>query len=106
MPSRRLHPDTALTISLEAGARRRLEDGTPFEELVDQLRDEAAGRSDLLAQAAGGLLGLYLARPTATHPNTVTAYAALMAAGADPVAAVAVTDEARRRCSTPGHPGV
>ncbi|MDQ1106618.1 hypothetical protein [Nocardioides zeae] len=100
MPSRRLAPDTALKISLEAGARRRLEDGMPFEVVVEELRAEAAGRTDLLAQAAGSLIGLYLARPTATQPRSVAAFAALVLAGADPQALVERADESRERMTS------
>lgn len=69
----------------------------PFEAVVEELRDEAAGHTDLLAQAAGSLIGLYLARPTATQPRAVAAFATLVLAGADPQALVARADESRER---------
>lgn len=99
MPSRRLHPDTALQTSLQAGAHRRLQEGLPFAEVVVELRAEAAGRADLLGQAAGSLIGLYLARPDATQPQVTAAFAALVMAGADTETLVASADEVRGRMS-------
>lgn len=103
MPSRRLSPDTALTISLQAGAGRRLEEGRNMEAVVDALRREAGGRGDLLAHAAGSLLGSFLAEPTIARPNEVLAAAALLVAGADLAAAVARADHVRELRSGSTH---
>lgn len=103
MPTRRLSPDTALTISLQAGAGRRLEEGMSMEAVIDALRREAGGRSDLLAHAAGSLIGSFLAEPTITRPNEMLAAAALMVAGADPAAAVARADHVRQLRASSAH---
>lgn len=99
MPSRRLDPDTALQTSLQAGAHRRLQEGLAFAEVVAELRAQAVGRADLLGQAAGSLIGLYLARPDATQPQITAAFAALVMAGADPGTLVTAADEVRARMS-------
>ena len=57
----------------------------------------AGGRADLLAAAAGTILGGYLARPGMSHPQTVYAVALLVLAGADVDLIVEHVDRARAR---------
>ncbi|WP_447645183.1 hypothetical protein [Nocardioides zeae] len=97
MPSRRLTPETALRIRLETAPGRLLGEGQTFEQVVGALRDLAAGRGDLLADAAGALLGGYLASPRTTNPVRLAAFAALVAAGAEPDRTVSTADVVRER---------
>jgi hypothetical protein len=55
------------------------------------------GRTDLLAAAAGSILGGYLDRPGSTHPQAVYAVALLVLAGADVDHIVKHVDRARGR---------
>lgn len=103
MPSRRLSPDTALMISLQAGARRRLEDGISVDVVIDELRREAGGRDDLLAEAAGSLLGGFLAAPEISPPRVILAAASLVAAGADRARVVERAEKVRELHSAPTH---
>ena len=103
MPSRRLSPDTALTIALQAGARRQIEEGAPFADVVTHLRAEARGRTDLLAHAAGAMLGGYLAAGSIGVPNVMVAIAALVSAGADPAQTITQADQVRARVSSSPH---
>ena len=56
MPTRRLTSDTALEIKLTGTAARLIDAGLPWREIVEQLRELADGRTDLLALGAGGHL--------------------------------------------------
>lgn len=51
---------------------------------VDELRQMAQGRADLLASAAGSQIGTYLASPRKTDPNHLLAGTLLVMAGANP----------------------
>ena len=103
MPGRNSHsairrdPDRFREIALSATARRLAQEEADYREAVLQLRALADGRADLLAIAAGGLLGSYLARATVTDPRLVRAAALLVEAGADPSRTVRETDEIRCR---------
>lgn len=99
--SRRLDPDTALEIKLNAIARRHSHEHTPREEAVVDLRAIADGRTDLLATAAGSVLGGYLGAPCSTHPVDVYAAGLLILAGADPAKIVAHVDDVRRAVEAP-----
>ena len=99
--SRRLDPDTAIEIKLDAIARRHSHDHTPRDEAVADLRAIADGRADLLALAAGSVLGGYLGDPCATHPVDVYAAGLLILAGADPAQIVAHVDDVRRAVEAP-----
>ena len=57
----------------------------------------ASGRGDLLAGAAGTILGGYLSSPGMTHPQMVYAVALLVIAGADVDLIVEHVDRARSR---------
>ena len=57
----------------------------------------AGSRADLLAAAAGSILGSYLSRPGSTHPQAVYAVALLVLAGADVDLIVEHVDRARSR---------
>jgi hypothetical protein len=96
VPSRRLSPDTAIEISLNAVARRLAYDYAPLDVAVEELRSLAAGRADLLANAAGLHLGGYLASATTEHPAIPYAAALLVLAGADPERVAASADRARQ----------
>lgn len=92
---RRLHPDRALEIALTGCARRHAFDGTPRAEALEELRLLAKGRSDLLAEACGLVLGGYLALPGSQHPGILHAAALLAEAGADPRLVAGFADKAR-----------
>jgi hypothetical protein len=64
-------------------------------EAVAQLEAMAAGRADLLAAAAGSILGGYLSRPGSTHPQAVYSVALLVLASADVDRIVGQVDRAR-----------
>lgn len=61
MLSRRLSPDTALEIALNGTSGRLAGDKAAAETAAAELRTLAAGRADLLARAAGGKLGGFIA---------------------------------------------
>lgn len=84
MPSRRLTPDRHLEIRLTTTARRLAREGAEREAAVAELRDIAAGRTDILAEACGVALGGFLAQPGIYHPRDLHAPALLFEAGADP----------------------
>ncbi|MEA2491314.1 MAG: hypothetical protein QOH21_3106 [Acidobacteriota bacterium] len=97
-----MQPDTRLEVTLNGRATRLAHDGAPLPEAVDQLRDLAAGRADLLAAAAGSILGSYLSRPYLsrpgmTQPQMVYAVVQLLLAGADVDSIVEHVDRARER---------
>ena len=62
-----------------------------------ELEQLAAGRADLLAAAAGSILGGYLSHPGSTHPQALYAVALLVLAGADVDLIVEHVDQARVR---------
>ena len=64
---------------------------------ADELEAMAEGRDDLLAAAAGSILGSYLSRPGSTHPQAVYSVALLVLAGADVERIVEYVDRARQR---------
>jgi hypothetical protein len=103
MPSRRLHPDTALEISLIGTAARLHDDGLPAADIIAELRAIALGRADLLAIAAGNHLGGYLASPGMSHPATVTIAGYLIQAGADPQTITAEVDRVRKNVNRSGY---
>lgn len=70
-------------------------------EALEELRLLAQGRSELLAQACGQLLGGFLAVPGAHHPADLQAPALLFEAGANPRLVTAHVDATRLRAG--GH---
>ena len=74
----------------------------PLRGAVAELEAMAGGRADLLAGAAGQILGSYLSRPGSTHPQVIHAVALLVLAGADVDLIVEHVDRARQR-STDGY---
>ena len=66
-------------------------------EALAELEQLAAGRADLLAAAAGSILGGYLSWPGMSHPQAVYAVALLVIAGADVDLVVEHVDQARAR---------
>ena len=93
---RGLHPDTRLEVALDGAATRLAHDDTPLR-AVAQLEAMAGGRADLLAAAAGSILGSYLSRPGSTHPQAGYSVALLVMAGADVDLIVEHVDRARKR---------
>lgn len=92
---RPLRPDRALEIALTGRARRHALGTTPRNEAIEELRLIAKGRSDLLAEACGLVLGGYLALPGSQHPGILHAAALLAEAGADPRLVAGFADQAR-----------
>lgn len=97
---RGLHPDTALEITLNATASRLHHEGCAPAEIIAELRKLASGRADLLASAAAGHLGGYLATPGMSHPATVTIAGYLVQAGADPETIATEVDRIRKNATT------
>jgi hypothetical protein len=89
--------DVRLEVALNGRATRLAYGSAPMEDAVEQLKTLAAGRADLLAGAAGQMLGGYLSRPGSTHPQMVYAVALLVIAGADVDRIVEHVDRARQR---------
>lgn len=98
---RGIQPDTALELKLDAIARRHNHQDTPRDEAVADLKRVADGRADLLAIAAGTVLGGYLGEPGMSHPGDVYAASLLILAGADPDKIVAHVDDVRRAVEAP-----
>ena len=94
-----MHPDTRLEVALHGRATRLAHDDAPMREAVEQLKVLAGGRADLLAAAAGSILGGYLSRPGSTRPQALYAVALLVLAGADVHLIVEHVDRARQRSS-------
>jgi hypothetical protein len=92
-----LHPDVRLEVALNGAATRLAHADAPMREAVEQLETMAGGRADLLAAAAGQILGGYLNRPGSTHPQAVYSVALLVLAGADVDRIVEHFDQARRQ---------
>ena len=91
------HPDVRLEAALNGAATRLAHVDAPMSEAVAQLDEMASGRADLLAAAAGSILGGYLSRPGSTHSQALYAVALLVLAGADVDLIVERVDRARRR---------
>lgn len=68
---RNLSPDTAIEVKLDAVARRHGHELTPVAEAIADLRSIAVGRRDLMASAAGSILGGYLGEPGTCNPIDV-----------------------------------
>lgn len=98
---RGISPDVRLGVRLNGTATRLAHAEVPLREAVAELEELAAGRADLLAAAAGSILGGYLAKPGMSHPQAVYAVALLVLAGADVDLLVERVDRARVR-STDG----
>lgn len=98
---RGLDPDTRLEIALSGMAARLAHDVTPVAEAVAVLRGIGGGRTDLMAVAAGRILGGYLGEPQITNPARFLAAAYLVVAGADPALVVEHVDVVRRRVQAP-----
>lgn len=94
---RGIHPDVRLEVRLNGAATRLAHADTPLRDAVAQLEAMAGDRADLLAAAAGSILGGYLSRPGSTHPQALYAVALLVLAGADVDLIVEHVDRARRR---------
>ena len=94
-----MRPDVRLEVRLNGAATRLADADTPLREAVEQLESMAGGRADLLAAAAGSILGGYLSRPGSTHPRTLYAVALLVLAGADVDLIVEHVDMARAKSS-------
>ena len=94
---RGISADVRLEVRLNGAATRLAHTETPMREAVEQLQALAGGRADLLAAAAGSILGGYLSSPGTTHPNAVYAVALLVLAGADIDHIVEHVDGARAR---------
>jgi len=92
-----MHPDVRIEVALNGAATRLVNADTPLREAVAQLEAMADGRVDLLAAAAGSILGRYLSRPGSTHPQALYAVALLVMAGADVDLIVEHVDRARSR---------
>lgn len=101
MSSRRLDPDTALEIKLDAIARRYAHEMADLGDSVASLTVLAGGRTDLLALAAGSILGGYLAEPGVSHPADTYAAGLLILAGADASLIVARVDDVRKAVEAP-----
>jgi len=98
---RGLDPDTELEIKLDAVARRHSYELTERNEAVADSQNNRRGRTDLLAVAAGSVLGGYLGAPGSTHPADVYAAGLLILTGADPERIAAHVDDVRRAVETP-----
>ena len=66
-----MSPDTAIEIKLDGVARKHGHELTPVHEAIEDLRKIAAGRADLMASAAGSILGGYLGEPGTSNPVDV-----------------------------------
>jgi hypothetical protein len=84
MARSKLTPDRHLEIRLTTTARRLAREGVDREAAVAELREIAAGRTDILAEACGMALGGLLAHPGIQQPRDLYGPALLFEAGADP----------------------
>ena len=94
---RGISADVRLEVRLNGTATRLAHAEAPLRDAVAELEALAAGRADLLAAAAGSILGGYLSRPGMSHPQAVYAVALLVLAGADVDLIVEHVDRARER---------
>jgi hypothetical protein len=94
---RGLDPEKALEISIDGTARRLAADNIPTLDAINQLRELAGGRVDVLARAAGSAVGAYLGHPLTSALNLKAAYLLVLAAdGNEHAALVAAADDARK----------
>lgn len=98
---RGLSPDTATEVKLDAVARRHGHQLTPVPQALSDLREIAGGRRDLMAAAAGSILGGYLGEPGTCNPVDIYSAGLLILAGADPDKIVAHVDDIRRAVEAP-----
>lgn len=84
MAGQRLSPDRHLEIRLTTTARRLAREGVDRETAVPELREIARGRTDILAEACGMVLGGFLAHPGIRKSPDLHAPALLFEAGAAP----------------------
>lgn len=96
-------PDRRMEIALTGTATSLAVENVPEADAIAELKLLAQGRADLLAEAAGGLLGAWLAAPGTQHPNRVRGAWLLIAAGADPTAIARWVDEARAQITFDAH---
>lgn len=99
----RLTDDQHLEIRLSSTARRLARAYVDRAVAVEELRDIAGGRADLLALACGRALGDFLGRPLAQHPGDLHIAALLLEAGADPKLVIVHTDSTRDYSSRSHH---
>lgn len=99
-----MHPDRRLEVRLNGTATRLAHADAPLRAAVAELEAMASGRADLLAAAAGSILGGYLSRPGMSHPQAVYAVALLVLAGADVDLIVEHVDRARERTTAGNRP--
>lgn len=99
-----MSPDVRLGVRLNGTATRLAHAEVPLREAVAELEELAGGRADVLAAAAGSILGGYLSRPGMSNPQAVYAVALLVLAGADVDLIVEHVDRAREM-STDGFHG-
>jgi hypothetical protein len=97
-----MRPHVRLEVALNGTATRLAREDTPLREAVTQL--ETMAGADLLAVAAGSILGAYLSRPGMSHPQAVYAVALLVLAGADVDLIVEHVDRARARYQDENQP--
>ncbi len=77
------HEDTRREVALISRAQLLTDLETSVAAAIDELREMAQGRADLLANAAASQIGTYLASPRTTDPNHLLAGTFLVLAGAD-----------------------
>lgn len=92
---RGLSPDTTIEIKLDGVARKHGHELTPVHEAIENLREIANGRTDLMTSAAGSILGGYLGEPGMSNPVDVYAAGLLILAGVDADSIVAQVDDIR-----------
>ncbi len=100
---RRMSDDDYLEVAMSGNAQRHAREGTDHDVAVRELQLLAGGRSDLLAKAAGRIIGGWLAAPGMSHPSLLRAGLLLVEAGADPTQVTRWVDEGRRNATGGGH---
>lgn len=83
MSTNESHQDTQREGALVSRAQLLTDLETSVAAAIDELREMAQGRADLLANAAASQIGTYLASPRTTDPNHLLAGTFLVLAGAD-----------------------